>query len=185
MKEHRVPGLSVAVAKHGKVLSSRGYGYADIATREPVTPSSLFRIARELGTNAPADQAAVIKSMLSQKLDFAPGERYAYSNFGYCLLGRVIEKMGGQTYESYVRDHVLTPIGITSMRMDCMGDGKVNHWHTGSLDGTATRMIRRHDGLSIAALLNSRVTASEVALGPAIDRLLHEIATGAEPADER
>ena len=68
------------------------------------------RFAKELGTNAPADQAAVIKSMFSQQLDYAPGERYAYSNFGYCLLGRVIEKLSGQTYESYVRDHVLAPI---------------------------------------------------------------------------
>ena len=66
-----------------------------------------------------------------------------------------------------------------------MGDGKVNHWHTGSLDGTATLMIRRHDGLSMVALLNSRVTASETALGQAIDRLLQEIEGDAEPAEDR
>ncbi len=75
------------------------------------------RFAKELDTNAPADQATVIKSMFSRELDFAPGECYAYSNFGYCLLGRFIEKLSGQTCESYVRDHVLTPIGITSMKI--------------------------------------------------------------------
>ena len=34
--------------------------------------------------------------MLRQPLDFDPGNEYAYSNFGYCLLGRVIEKVSGR-----------------------------------------------------------------------------------------
>jgi len=55
--------------------------------------------------------------MSSQPLDFDPGERYAYSNYGYCLLGRIIEKLSGQTYEEYVREHVLKPVGITRMRI--------------------------------------------------------------------
>jgi CubicO group peptidase (beta-lactamase class C family) len=56
-----------------------------------------------------------ITYMLSQKLDFNPGERYAYSNFGYCILGRVIEKASGKRYEEYVRDEVLSPIDIHAM----------------------------------------------------------------------
>jgi len=36
-----------------------------------------------------------------------PGKKYAYSNFGYCLLGRVIEKATGETYEDFVRANVL------------------------------------------------------------------------------
>jgi len=46
-----------------------------------------------------------------------PGENYAYSNFGYCLLGRVIEKMSGQPYADYVRREILAPCGITDMRI--------------------------------------------------------------------
>jgi N-acyl-D-amino-acid deacylase len=49
--------------------------------------------------------------MLGQPLDFEPGERYAYSNFGYCLLGRVIEAVTGQDYEQYVQQHVLRAAG--------------------------------------------------------------------------
>lgn len=45
----------------------------------------------------------------------APGTNYDYSNFGYCLLGRVIEKITGQTYEQAVKALILTPIGITDM----------------------------------------------------------------------
>ncbi len=44
-----------------------------------------------------------------------PGSKYAYSNFGYCVLGRVIEKKSGQTYENYVRDNILKPCGIQNM----------------------------------------------------------------------
>ena len=44
--------------------------------------------------------------MLCRPLDFDPGSEYAYSNFGYCLLGRVIEKRSGQDYETYVRKEV-------------------------------------------------------------------------------
>ena len=363
MKEHRVPGASVAVTFRGKTVFARGYGYADVATHEHVQPDSLFRIAslskpitavailqlverdqlslddkvfevlnheedikavgdefdnrqrditirhllehrggwdrdksfdamfqsvrfaKQVGVPAPADQAAIIKAMFSQKLDFDPGERYAYSNFGYCLLGRVVEKLTDQSYDDYVREKVLAPIGITSMEIgasrlegrsehevryyrpgtgksvfqddldqevpwpyggwnleamdshgawiasaadlakfaatfddpdNCpllnresielmhqrppglagheddgakketfyslgwmnrtVGDGRINHWHTGSLSGTSAIMIRRHDGKNFVALLNSRVSPSASHLGRAIDRLLHEAA---------
>ena len=53
--------------------------------------------------------------MLGKPLDFAPGERYAYSNYGYCLLGRVIEKVTGMAYEKYVQQNVLAPVGVTAM----------------------------------------------------------------------
>lgn len=46
-----------------------------------------------------------------------PGTRYAYSNFGYCLLGRVIEKITGQSYADYIRKSVLEPSQILGMRI--------------------------------------------------------------------
>ena len=249
------------------------------------------RFAESQGVRPPADPPTVIKAMLSQPLDFDPGDRYAYSNFGYCLLGRAVEVLTPQSYEKYVKQHVLEPIGVTSMRIgntrpdgraenevryyhpgtgtsvfakdlhekvawpygawyleamdshggwiasatdlakfaaafddpdrcpllsresiDAMyqrptapagrddenvrnekepesdvyyslgwqnrvvGDGKMNHWHTGSLNGTATILIRRHDGKNFVALLNSRVSPTATHLGRAIDRLLHRMA---------
>jgi N-acyl-D-amino-acid deacylase len=241
------------------------------------------RFAKELGVPAPADRSDVIRAMLLQKLDFAPGERYAYSNYGYCLLGRVIEKLTGQSYEDYVREHVLAPVGVQAMRigrsrldgrsphevryyhpafgdsvfesdlgqrcppsygdwflesMDShggwiasavdlarvaaalddpdhcpilsresieamytadspvegendaktetreyyslgwsnriVGDGQVDHWHTGSLPGTATILLRRHDGRNLVVLFNSRVSPQATHLGREITRRLHE-----------
>ena len=74
-------------------------------------------IAKELGEERPAGAGAVIRWMLGRKFDFDPGTRYAYSNFGYALLGRVIEKIAGGTYERFVRKKILAPIGIKTVRI--------------------------------------------------------------------
>ncbi|MCC2667636.1 MAG: beta-lactamase, partial [Armatimonadetes bacterium] len=74
-------------------------------------------IAETVGAPAPAGPEAVIRYMLGQPLDFDPGTRFAYSNFGYCVLGRVIEKVSGMPYEEYVRKNVLAPAKITTMRI--------------------------------------------------------------------
>src|SRR5262249_15681075 len=75
------------------------------------------QFARDAGAKPPAAQAQIIRAMLGHPLDFEPGERDAYSNFGYCLLGRVIEAASGLSYEGYVRQHVLAPLGIHDMRI--------------------------------------------------------------------
>ncbi len=74
-------------------------------------------IERELGVPKPVTCRDVIRFMLGQPLDFAPGSRYAYSNFGYCLLGRVLEEKTGRSYEEYVSERVLEPLGITRMKI--------------------------------------------------------------------
>lgn len=74
-------------------------------------------IAAALQVPPPAGATEVIRYMLGQPLDFDPGSRFAYSNFGYCLLGRVIERATGKTYEMQVRDDVLAPLGIRRMRL--------------------------------------------------------------------
>jgi N-acyl-D-amino-acid deacylase len=76
-----------------------------------------LRIADELGAKPPALPQDIIRWMLGRPLDFAPGERFAYSNFGYCVLGRVIEKVTGHRYEDYVRREVLAPLGVRDMRI--------------------------------------------------------------------
>jgi N-acyl-D-amino-acid deacylase len=82
---------------------------------DPMFRSVAF--ARELNLTPPAKACDVIECMLGVPLDFAPGERYAYSNYGYCLLGRVIEQLSGKSYEEYVRESVLAPLGIRDMQI--------------------------------------------------------------------
>jgi N-acyl-D-amino-acid deacylase len=246
-------------------------------------------IAQALGVPPPAEPEQIIRFMLGQPLDFSPGERYAYSNFGYCVLGRIIEKVSGETYDNYVRKHVLAPLGAKASRLGktllagrapgevtyhakgtapsvfaanlgkqvplpygawCLeamdshggwissavdlvrlasafdkpeqcpilnkksiatmfarpegaagynakgkprpvyyacgwqvtvaGKNKANQWHTGALDGTATILVRRHDGLCWAVLFNARASSRGEYLAGLIDGLVHEAADKVE-----
>ena len=50
----------------------------------------------------------------NRALKFEPGSRWEYSNYGFILLGAVIEKVSGESYYDYVRKHVYAPAGMTS-----------------------------------------------------------------------
>ncbi|QDV73823.1 serine hydrolase domain-containing protein [Botrimarina mediterranea] len=75
------------------------------------------RVAQAFRKRPPASQIDTIRYVLSKPLDFEPGERYCYSNFGYLLLGRIIEQVSGMDYETFVRDEILAPAGVTDMRI--------------------------------------------------------------------
>jgi CubicO group peptidase (beta-lactamase class C family) len=47
---------------------------------------------------------------------FAPGTRWSYSNTGYLVLGRLIERVTGDSYERYLEDEVLRPAGLAATR---------------------------------------------------------------------
>ena len=81
------------------------------------------KIAKATGTPSPAQPDAIIRFMLGEPLDFDPGTQYVYSNFGYCVLGRVIEKITGRKYEDHVREAILAPMGIRRMRIGASRDG--------------------------------------------------------------
>jgi N-acyl-D-amino-acid deacylase len=190
--EHKLPGAALAVARNGRLLYARGFGYADLEKKEPVQPDSLFRIAsvskpltsaailqlverkklslddhafallepalkageksderlakisirdllahaggfdrdksgdpmfmarriaRDLRVPSPPAPSDIVRWMAARPLDFDPGTKSVYSNFGYCLLGRIVERAGGESYERFVQHHVLQPLGITRMRL--------------------------------------------------------------------
>jgi CubicO group peptidase (beta-lactamase class C family) len=50
---------------------------------------------------------------VNQPLAFEPGSRNAYSNAGYVVLGLLIERLSGQDYYTYVREHIFQPAGMT------------------------------------------------------------------------
>lgn len=52
------------------------------------------------------------------ELQFEPGKKYRYSNFGYDILGLVIEKISGVSYKDYVVDSVLSPLGMNKSYFD-------------------------------------------------------------------
>ncbi|MEO3890406.1 serine hydrolase domain-containing protein [Nonomuraea sp. B5E05] len=74
-------------------------------------------IAASLDVPLPIDHADIIKYTTAKKLDFAPGSKYVYSNYGYMLAGRVIARVSGLPYETYVRQKLLAPVEIERMRL--------------------------------------------------------------------
>jgi N-acyl-D-amino-acid deacylase len=245
-----------------------------------------IQIAQVAGVASPPAPPQIIAYMMGRPLDFDPGSRYCYSNFGYCVLGQLIERVSGATYEAYVKRAVLEPLGIRRMQLGrtlesgrakgevryyphadergssvfaaspgrvpvaygawCLeamaahggwiasapqlvrfassfddpgrcpilgsasiaqmfarparsdsdgkpkaayyacgwdvrpiGDnGRINAWHAGLLAGTATLLVRRHDGLAWAVLFNADRDADGRYLAEVIDPLIHPVASG-------
>jgi len=166
-----LPGVSAAAAIDGKIVWMEGFGYADVETRRPVTPATIFRIgsvskpltalavaqlaasgaldldapvqryapsfprkdhpitARQLGGHLSGlrhykgDEmliarhydtlTAALAIFQDDPLLFEPGTRYAYSSYGYNLLGVVIEGASGDGYLAYMKAHVFDPLGMT------------------------------------------------------------------------
>ena len=106
--DKRVYGITV---KH--LLSHQGGWNRDISG-DPEHNS--YAIALAMAVPPPANNETIIQHTLSkQMLDFAPGSSAKYSNLGFNILGEIIEKITKQNYETYVRDTILAPLGITDM----------------------------------------------------------------------
>jgi N-acyl-D-amino-acid deacylase len=83
----------------------------------PLVHDGPVKIAKAMGVDPPAKPEDIIRYMMAKPLDFEPGARFAYSNLGYVILGRIIEHVSGERYESYVQRSVLAPIGIHAMQI--------------------------------------------------------------------
>ena len=177
-----IPGFVVAVAKDGEVIFNKAYGYADIDTKEPLTPEHMFRVASQSKTftataimqlqeagklriddrvvdhidwlkehrdqrwqevtirqvlshsagvirdgldadywqlkRAFPDQEQFKDAILDADLVIEPNTNLKYSNYGYSLLGLVIEAASGVTYEEYVIQNIFTPLTLTDVQVE-------------------------------------------------------------------
>ena len=53
-----------------------------------------------------------------QPMESAPGKRWAYNNSGYILLGAIIEKVSGQSYEQFLQQNIFEPLGMKQSYYD-------------------------------------------------------------------
>jgi N-acyl-D-amino-acid deacylase len=100
---------------------------------DPMFLPASRRAALTVGAADPPDCETIIRYMLGRPLDFEPGTEVHYSNFGYCILGRIVEKVSGLPYEVYVKTEVLGPLGISAMRLgrtrlDQRAEGEVRYY---------------------------------------------------------
>ncbi|HEY3777292.1 MAG TPA: serine hydrolase domain-containing protein [Rhizomicrobium sp.] len=63
-----------------------------------------------------------LKAHIDAPLNFSPGSQWAYSGGGYVILGAIIEKVSGQRYADYMRDHVFGPLGMEHTHIASVSD---------------------------------------------------------------
>ena len=66
----------------------------------------------------PVNKQLVLDIMFKHELDFKPGSQFRYSNSNYYLLGLIIEKVTGKSYEQNVRDLIFVPLQMTHSLFD-------------------------------------------------------------------
>src|SRR5215204_777492 len=100
-------------------------GFKVVSQPTPVTVRHLLNHSSGLANPLPIrwvrpagapgfDRGAFVGRLLAKhrKLKSVPGERAAYSNLGYLVLGEVISEVAGTSYEEHVRREILSPLGM-------------------------------------------------------------------------
>lgn len=67
---------------------------------------------------SPEGPAQTIARIRDKPLDFAPGEKFHYSNSGYVLLGWVVELVSGRDYGAFVQENIFKPLGMSDSGYD-------------------------------------------------------------------
>jgi N-acyl-D-amino-acid deacylase len=84
---------------------------------DPMGAETAEAVAKALKVPLPIIPRQIVRYTMGKRLDFTPGTAFVYSNFGYCVLGRVIQAISKQSYHDYVSHQILTPLGIHHMRL--------------------------------------------------------------------
>lgn len=85
------------------------YGEGDGTGYDPLF--DVVNIAKAAGAAPPADPDTIVRYMLGKRLDRDPGSYYSYSNFGYLILGEIVKKISGESFETFVTANVTGPLG--------------------------------------------------------------------------
>ena len=75
-----------------------------------------FFLEFDAADSGPETRAAILGKILATELEASPGERYAYSDLGIILLGEVLDRALGESYEEYARREIFTPLGMNETR---------------------------------------------------------------------
>lgn len=95
------------------------------------------------------DTDTYLRSVLSQTLRFKPGDSFSYANANFSLLGIIIERLSGKSYESFVRERLFLPANMsdTGYLLPRWGDGRMAQgYRDGKLWGTTLGRPMASDG---------------------------------------
>jgi CubicO group peptidase (beta-lactamase class C family) len=120
-----------------------------------------LHIAYVTGTSNPVTEPALIEFLLEKGLDHDPGTHYAYSNIAYLMIGRVIEYLTNMSYEEYVQQTILEPLGICDMtiannllseKQEREVEYRGNGYNTLSIYNTGQLVPWEYGGLNVNAM---------------------------------
>jgi D-alanyl-D-alanine carboxypeptidase len=100
-----LPRLTRANQVTIRQLLSHTSGYQDFWPQDYVMPMML----------KPTTADRIMDTWARKPLDFDPGTRWQYSNTGYVIAGAIIEKVTGKPYFQFLREHIFTPLNMTSI----------------------------------------------------------------------
>jgi len=177
MTNGKIPGMSVVIVKGDQTVYEKGFGFADIETKEPVTPATLFELGscskaftglailqleekgllklsepvgkyipwlkmehkgkevhptvahflyqtsglryfETLGNIPPSKEddalEKAVRTLVGRELIFPPGQRFFYATMNYDVLGLIIQKVSGLSYEEYIKKSILIPLQLNN-----------------------------------------------------------------------
>lgn len=135
----------------GQLLEHKG-GWDREASFDPMFLSR--QIEKELALKAPATPVNVIEYMLARPLQFSPGEKSVYSNFGYCVLGRVLETAMKKPYSDSIQESICRPLAIPDIRLGSSSLKKRDPrevWYPVAEDAFSLEVMDAHGGLIASA----------------------------------
>ena len=102
-----------------KNLLTMTSGIKDYMTQDGEIDSSVYLLSQleysvSAKNSASKNKQAIMDWIFDQKLNFEPGEKYMFSNSGYFLLGDIIEKVSGMSYEKFITENILKPLDMNS-----------------------------------------------------------------------
>ncbi len=133
----KIPALSVAVVKNGRLVYAKGLGYADPVKRIEATENTLYHIASITKTftstiimmlhdkglvepNDPLSKYAIslpndpaVRNLLSHTSNFTPGTVFYYNSSRYNYLGNVMQKITGRQFADLLNDYIINKLGLS------------------------------------------------------------------------
>lgn len=85
-------------------------------------------------------------------LHFAPGTRYRYSNAAFCLLSLIVEKVSGESFPTYMKEHVLEPAGMMRSRMIQPGFSVEERAYGYAYEGDSIRIADARESLFFSTM---------------------------------
>jgi D-alanyl-D-alanine carboxypeptidase len=99
----------------------------------------------------PIGEDDLIRQYAGGKLDFEPRTRWSYSNTGYTILGRVVEKVSGESFERFLKQRILEPLEMKHTVFDPKDASRLAQGHSSILLGPPEELAPESNGWTNAA----------------------------------